>query len=68
KAITDRIMDGAATPANQFLPDGMFGTLQPPPELKYDPAAASASCWPRPAIPTAATPSPARRWCCTTTP
>ena len=40
KAITARIMDGAATPANQFLPDGMFGTLQPPPELKYDPAAA----------------------------
>ncbi|EGP46082.1 ABC transporter substrate-binding protein [Achromobacter insuavis] len=40
KAITDRIMDGAATPANQFLPDGMFGTLQPPPDLKYDPAAA----------------------------
>lgn len=40
KTIADRIMDGAATPANQFLPDGMFGTLPHPPELKYDPAAA----------------------------
>jgi peptide/nickel transport system substrate-binding protein len=29
KAIAQRIMDGAATPANQFLPDGMFGTLPP---------------------------------------
>ena len=36
KAIAARIMDGAATPANQFLPDGMFGTLPQPPELKYD--------------------------------
>lgn len=40
KAIVDRIMDGMATPANQFLPDGMFGTLRNPPELKYDPEAA----------------------------
>jgi peptide/nickel transport system substrate-binding protein len=40
KAITDRIMDGAATPANQFLPDGMFGTLPHAPVLKYDPAEA----------------------------
>jgi len=40
KTIADRIMDGAATPANQFLPDGMFGTLPKPPELKYDPTAA----------------------------
>ena len=40
KAIAARIMDGAATPANQFLPDGMFGTLPQPPELKYDPEAA----------------------------
>ncbi len=40
KTIAARIMDGAATPANQFLPDGMFGTLPNPPELKYDPAAA----------------------------
>jgi peptide/nickel transport system substrate-binding protein len=40
KAITQRIMDGAATPAYQFLPDGMFGALPHAPELKYDPAAA----------------------------
>ncbi|MBR8653727.1 ABC transporter substrate-binding protein [Achromobacter sp. Marseille-Q0513] len=40
KAIAARIMDGAATPANQFLPDGMFGTLPQPPELKYAPEAA----------------------------
>lgn len=40
KAIVQRIMDGAATPANQFLPDGMFGALPHAPELKYDPAAA----------------------------
>ncbi|OZI27256.1 ABC transporter substrate-binding protein [Bordetella genomosp. 7] len=40
KTIVDRIMDGMATPANQFLPDGMFGTLPQPPELKYDPEAA----------------------------
>ena len=39
KAIAARIMDGAATPANQFLPDGI-GTLPRPPELKYDPEAA----------------------------
>ncbi|CAM3813747.1 ABC transporter substrate-binding protein [Bordetella bronchialis] len=40
KAIAQRIMDGAATPAYQFLPDGMFGALPHAPELKYDPAAA----------------------------
>jgi len=40
KTIAARIMDGAATPANQFLPDGMFGTLPHPPELKYDPEGA----------------------------
>ena len=40
KTIAARIMDGAATPANQFLPDGMFGTLRHPPELKYDPEGA----------------------------
>ena len=40
KTIAARIMDGAATPANQFLPDGMFGTLPNPPELKYDPEGA----------------------------
>ena len=40
KTIVARIMDGMATPANQFLPDGMFGTLPHPPELKYDPEGA----------------------------
>src|SRR5690606_28164460 len=40
KAIVDCIMDGMATPPNQYLPDGMFGTLRNPPELKYDPEAA----------------------------
>ncbi|BBK32083.1 transporter [Allostella humosa] len=39
-AIVKRIMDGAATPAYQFLPTGMFGTLPNPPVLRYDPAQA----------------------------
>jgi peptide/nickel transport system substrate-binding protein len=38
--IVKRIMDGAAEPAYQFLPTGMFGTLPNPPKLAYDPAAA----------------------------
>ena len=33
-------MDGAAEPAYQFLPNGMFGALPNPPKLAYDPAAA----------------------------
>ncbi|ARP84981.1 ABC transporter substrate-binding protein [Bordetella genomosp. 9] len=40
KAITQRIMDGMATPAYQYMPDGMFGGLAHAPEIKYDPAAA----------------------------
>lgn len=40
EAIARRIMDGAAQPAYQFLPTGMFGTLPHPPVIKYDPAAA----------------------------
>lgn len=40
KTIVDRIMDGMAMPANQFLPDGMFGTLPNPPQLTYDPVGA----------------------------
>jgi peptide/nickel transport system substrate-binding protein len=39
-AIIKRIMDGAADPAYQFLPNGMFGALENPPKLAYDPAAA----------------------------
>lgn len=40
KTIVARIMDGVATPANQFIPEGMFGTLPNAPELKYDPEGA----------------------------
>jgi peptide/nickel transport system substrate-binding protein len=39
-AIVKRIMDGAAEPAYQFLPTGMFGTLPNPPALRYDPGEA----------------------------
>lgn len=42
KALVDRIMDGVATPAAQFLPDGMHGTLPGLPVLPYDPARARA--------------------------
>ncbi len=37
KAITGRIMDGMATAAYQYMPDGMFGALPKAPEIKYDP-------------------------------
>lgn len=37
EAIVERIMDGAAAPAEQFLPAGMFGTIENPPALEYDP-------------------------------
>ena len=40
KAIVQRIMDGMATPAFQYMPDGMFGALPKAPEIKYDPVAA----------------------------
>ena len=40
EAIVKRIMDGAAEPAYQYLPTGMFGTLANPPKLAYDPTAA----------------------------
>ncbi|MGX5733284.1 ABC transporter substrate-binding protein [Bosea thiooxidans] len=39
-AIVKRIMDGAAEPAYQYLPTGMFGTQANPPKLAYDPAQA----------------------------
>lgn len=42
KALVDRIMDGVATPAAQFLPDGMRGTVPGLPVLPYDPARARA--------------------------
>jgi peptide/nickel transport system substrate-binding protein len=40
KAIVQRIMDGAAQPANQFLPAEMFGAMPDAPELAYDPQGA----------------------------
>lgn len=40
KAIVDRLMDGAAAPAFQFLPTGMFGTLPDPAVLDHDVAGA----------------------------
>jgi peptide/nickel transport system substrate-binding protein len=42
RAIAERIMDGVATPAAQFLPDGMRGTVEGLPVLPYDPARARA--------------------------
>ena len=39
-AIVKRIMDGAAEPAYQYLPTGMFGTQAKPEKLAYDPAQA----------------------------
>lgn len=41
-AIVQRIMDGIATPAAQFLPNGMRGTLPDLPVPGYDPAGARA--------------------------
>ncbi|WP_439548233.1 ABC transporter substrate-binding protein [Falsiroseomonas sp.] len=41
-AITQRVMDGLAVPASQFLPDGMVGTIPGLPVLPYDPARARA--------------------------
>ncbi|MCI0755286.1 ABC transporter substrate-binding protein [Teichococcus vastitatis] len=38
KAIVERVMEGAAEVAYQFLPDGMSGALDPAPELRFDPA------------------------------
>ncbi|NKC30798.1 ABC transporter substrate-binding protein [Falsiroseomonas selenitidurans] len=40
KAIAERVMDGLALPATQFLPEGMFGTIPGLPVLPYDPARA----------------------------
>ena len=41
-AVAQRIMDGLATPASQFLPDGMRGIIPGLPVLPYDPARARA--------------------------
>lgn len=40
KTLVDRIMDGIATPANQYLPEGMFGSIEGAPALEYNPARA----------------------------
>ena len=40
KTIVARLMDGMATVANQYMPDGLLGALPHAPEIKYDPAAA----------------------------
>ena len=40
--LRERIMDGVATAAAQFLPDGMGGTIPGLPVLPYDPARAKA--------------------------
>jgi len=37
QAIVDRIMDGFAQPAYQFVPDGMFGGMENPEALEYNP-------------------------------
>jgi peptide/nickel transport system substrate-binding protein len=42
QAIVDRVMDGLAVPANQFLPPGQWGALPDPPAIRYDPARARA--------------------------
>ncbi len=40
KAIVQRLMDGQATVANQYMPTGMFGSLDNPAEIKFDPEVA----------------------------
>jgi peptide/nickel transport system substrate-binding protein len=37
KTIVERIMDGVAMPANQFIPAGMFGSIDQAPALEYNP-------------------------------
>jgi len=39
-AINARIMDGMATPASQYMLDGMFGALPKGPAIEYDPEGA----------------------------
>ncbi|HEY8609767.1 MAG TPA: ABC transporter substrate-binding protein [Roseomonas sp.] len=42
RALAERVMDGVALPAAQFLPEGMAGTIPGLPVLPYDPARARA--------------------------
>ncbi|AEC21804.1 putative extracellular solute-binding protein [Pusillimonas sp. T7-7] len=37
KTIVARIMDGVAEPANQYIPQGMFGAIEGAPALEYNP-------------------------------
>ncbi|MBR0680533.1 ABC transporter substrate-binding protein [Roseomonas eburnea] len=37
RAIVERVMEGAAVPANQFLPEGVFGHVDDLPAPAYDP-------------------------------
>lgn len=37
EAIVERIMDGVAVTANQYLPEGMFGSIEGAPALEYNP-------------------------------
>jgi peptide/nickel transport system substrate-binding protein len=37
RAIVERVMEGAAVPANQFLPEGVFGHVGDLPAIPYDP-------------------------------
>jgi peptide/nickel transport system substrate-binding protein len=37
RAIVERVMEGAAVPANQFLPQGVFGHVADLPAIAYDP-------------------------------
>ena len=52
KAIADRILQGAATEANQWMPKGTFGYNPDVKDIPNDVAQAR-SCWPRRAFPTA---------------
>lgn len=40
RAIVERVMEGAAVPANQFLPDGVSGHVSDLPAIAYDPEGA----------------------------
>lgn len=42
KTIVERIMDGVALPANQYIPAGMFGAIDQAAALEYDPKKAKA--------------------------
>ena len=51
RAIVERVMEGAAIPAGQFLPPGTFSYVPDLSAAALRPRAARSGCWPRPAIP-----------------